>query len=393
MTCRPYSRSFPLFNFSPEFLSLLFFEAKSRSKTSDHNIQPAWSTMGKGKGHQSGGFGSKSQKATYAHEFHERVGEVKLSRPRRQSQSTSTLSSQQRPRLTRLSQLRGILQERHSQEAYELEQRRRRDGFLPQRDEDTCPKLAEVVSHPPGWILNYGKEQNPPEVVESLQSKCLKLIGEYIQEYLEAMGKNELHAALSLLPSETLATLSVVVSKTSGVNNDLAIVLGKHAHVEGLCFRAAHDDQTLNDEGLLELVPHLPSQGVHESWEELEDDHDHALVDVLHLEGCNVRLKRLELIDCPYITADAVIKLLEKCACITHLSLAGSLHTVEDGVRVFRELPNLLPGLQVLDITRCSWMTTSFLESFRQCYLSQKPPSVYCQGCFTGSIQGSGQDW
>jgi hypothetical protein len=351
--------------------------------------------MGKGKGHQAGGFGSKSQRTAFAQEVQEQALQLKLSRPsNRPQQQQSKRSSAERPRFTRLTQLKGMLRERQSQEAYGLMERRRRAGFLPRRDENPAPRAEQIASHPPGWIIYYGieKKEQTEESVESLQSKCVDVMSQYILEYLEALGRDELHAALSLVPSETLATLSVVISKQFGIDNDLAIVLGKHAHVEALCFRAAQNDETLNDEAIMELVPHLPTQGVQDSWEDLQD-RDDALVDVMQLEGCNIRLRRLELLDCRSISADALIALLEKCSCITHLSLAGSLNGVEDGVRVLRAIPDLLPALQVLDVTNCAWMTTSLLDCFVQCYQNQKPPVVHHQGCYTGPYQGSGHDW
>lgn len=337
--------------------------------------------MGKGKGRQAGYFGSKSQSAAFAQEMRHETRQIQLSRPKSQPQNPKR---HERPRLASLTQLRGILQERQSQEAHLLMERRRRAGFLPRRTEENnaVPRTKQSVSHPPGWMIEY--ECN----VESLQSKCVVVMGQYILEYLEALGKEELRALLSLLPSETLANLSVEVSKIKGINNDLAVVLGKHAHCEALCFRATQDEETLNDEGIRELIPHLPSQGVQDSWEDF-DGTDDALVDVMHLEGCNVRLKRLELLDCRSISADVLIELLEKCACITHLSLAGSLNGVEDGIKILRAIPNLLPALRVLDLTKCSWMTTSLLGSFAQCYQSfpNSPPTVHSQGCFTGSYE------
>ena len=271
-------------------------------------------------------------------------------------------------------------------------ERRRRAGFLPQKTESQ-PKSEPIVSHPPGYILNFGSNENKPSNVESLQSKCLATLSKYILEYEEAMGAEQIHAALSLLPSETIADLSVAISKTIGITNGLAIALGKHAHVDALSFRATQDDDGLDDDGLRQLVPHVPSAAVHDSWEDFGDS-DEALVDVMQLEGCNVRIKRLELLDCQLISADVLLDLLEKCACITHLSLSGSLNGTGEGERVFRSLPTLLPALEVVDVTRCAWVTTSVLDRFLSCYeSSQEAPLVLCQDCFVGSYEGSRRDW
>jgi hypothetical protein len=230
-------------------------------------------------------------------------------------------------------------------------------------------------------------------------------LGDYIVDYLEAMGREDLHAALSLLPSETLATLSVRISKNTGVTNDLAICLGQHAHVEALCFRAAgpstsHEEEEdhatntpLDDRGMLELVPRLPQTDddyARDSWECLFEDDNHTL-DVLQLEGCNLRLKRLELIDCSSLSATTLLMFLEKCSCITHLSLAGSLVPDRTVDQVLLSLPELLPALEVLDVTRCSWMSNALYSTFCQKLCTARdngraPLIVYYEGCNSGAV-------
>jgi hypothetical protein len=352
--------------------------------------------MGKGKGHQSGGFGCKSQRATYAQEIYEQVAKLKSSsrqsRQKQQSVNNNTnnkASLAERPRLrTGLAQLKGILRERQTHESFLLAERRRRGGFLPsltEDDDDTdASKAVEIVSHPPGWILKYAYDGKPQrkrdddasdvvdarQKIESLQEKCLPVLASCIMEYLEAMGPEDFHGALSLLPSDVLAKLSVAVSTThtTGVTNALAMVLGKHAHVEALSFReGAHFEDSLTDDGLLELVPLWDDSSLHvpDSWEDAEEkktaNNNNSLMmrmmmdfDMLQVEGCNLRLKRLELIDCQSLSADALITFFERCSCITHLSLSGSVPTIQDGIKVFLSLPELLPALQILDVTRCA---------------------------------------
>lgn len=378
--------------------------------------------MGKGKGRQSGIYGSKSQRAAHAWEWHEQYQDVVRSRPRCTALTPPrTISLDQRPRLTSLGRLNGILRERQYEESFELMERRRRDGFVPPRtaafhtsENDAIPTLDD---HPPGWILQYGKDLAPCQqipVVESLERHCLKVLSRYIMEYLEAMGREELHAALSLLSPDTLATLSITVSKGIGISDDLAYCIGKHAHVEELSLRSNvkigtgsnnHNHNHLTDQGLFHLVPRLPypAQGdngherILEDWEDMyNNQHDdtlenrHSLAwDVFHLDGVNVGLKRLELIDCLYLSASAVLALLEKCTCITHLSLAGSIEVIDDGVEVMQALPERLTELQVLDVTRCSWGTGDVLAQMRAAYekgySSRKPPIVHSQGLLPSS--------
>jgi hypothetical protein len=392
----------------------------------------------KGKGRQSGGFGSKSHRAAHNFEWRDQADQevgFNLASRQKTAASSNTAASQSRPRLTRLGQLKGILRERHFQESHELLERRRRLGFVPDRTRNETPTpTPKVEAHPPGWILHYGKKK-PGEIleatakhisavrIESLESKCLKVLSLYILEYLEAMGIEELHAALSMLPPETLSALSEAISKGKGMSDDLAYVVGKHAHVNELCFKSTTsigDGNILTDKGIIELVPRLPTTSergddYEETWEDWEeaykdesDDEEEfqkrqgLVVDPLHLEGVNVALSRLELVDCLYISADALLALLEKCACITHLSLAGSIQVVEDGRRLLLALPELLPALQVLDVTRCCWMSASVLKQMQCTYMEKysfrKPPIVHCEGCFLteqfqqGSIV-SGPDW
>lgn len=374
--------------------------------------------MGKGKGRQSGRFGSKSQRAAHAYEWQEQVDQVVRSRPPATVSSergNATFPTQrQRPRLLGLGQLKGILRERQYQESYELRERRRRAGFLPSLSNTIDPtnqtSIPKLTDHPPGWILHHDTKRETdrasPGGIESLQAKCLKLLSRYIPEYLEATGLEGLHSALSLLPGDTLADLSIAVSKTHGISDDYAYCIGKHAHVEGLCFRSnLHIQEGMNDfltdQGIMDLVPRLPSSMTPpeieidekrlEDWESLyRDDVDDGwetqqslTVDVLQLDGVNVGLKRLELIDCLYLSAHSILTLFQKCACITHLSLAGSIQVIQDGRDVVRGIPELLPILQVLDVTRCAWVTGDLLNEMRQAYATLYPsrmiPVVHAQ--------------
>lgn len=362
--------------------------------------------MGKGKGRQSGGFSRKSERAAYRQELQQQVSKFassssRLRRQKGQEQKASPPSL--RPRLrTGLSQLKCILRERRLHDSFLAAERRRRNGFLPRPDggdgNGTSNEPVKIVFHPPGWIVNYGKpkgEEVEATKIQSLQGKCLSVLADCILGYLEAMGSEDLHRVLSFLPSDTLAELSVAISSSVGVTNELAVVLGKHPHVESIAFRAADQfEDSISDDGLLELVP-LRDQSpyIPESWEDTDEGNIGRLVgfDMLQVNGFNLRLKRLELIDCQSLSVDALVTFFERCSCITHLSLAGSLASIQDGSELFRRLPELLHNLQVLDVTRCTWISTSALDSFVQSYYREgkNPPVVHCEGCFSNTHWGT----
>jgi hypothetical protein len=294
--------------------------------------------------------------------------------------------------------------------------------------------------------------------MSSLQSKCLGVLGRFLPDYLHAMGREDLNAALSLLPGDTLTTLSIMVSRSpgGGITNDLCYALGaNHADLDRLSLRAAPQckmssssssdtTDTLTDEGLLSLIPPLARSGqtsdngddgggggtgssraapkAYDSWEDYlsedeKNDVDHSLFSsslhsMLHLgESCYslLRLRRLELIDCQFVSAGAVRQFLQRCSGMTHLSVRGSIFlrtpiqleeendtndthatnnnnkgrggdSTRDGAkgkgdpsislssfygpeRLLLELPDLLPALQVLDLSHCAWVTTSLLEA------------------------------
>jgi hypothetical protein len=339
--------------------------------------------MGKGKGHQSGSFGRKSQGAAFRHEFQEQVSQVHLNRPK--PVTTKSTLTKERPRLASLGQLKGLIQERQSYEQFEMMQERRRNGFVPHAK---LPQLQSdpIETHPPGWMLYYGEPDPIDPTVELLQKSCRKMLAKHLQDYLEAMGPQDFHGALSLLPSGTLSALSVEISKSGGITNELALVLGCHSHVERLSFHAAlHIDETLTDEGIEALVPYMPEQDTHDSWEEMETS-----IDLLQLQGVSVRLKRLELIHCHLLTFGALERLFTKCSCITHLSLAGSL-SADDGPQVLLHLSQWLPGLQVLDLSQCSWVTAELLHVFSNGY-EIRGPRVYSKGCAM-TTTGSRGEW
>lgn len=343
--------------------------------------------MGKGKGRA-------SAKNALHWEIQQEVRKVYNSSTSGNNRTTENSDDRrQRPRLkVGLGQLRNLLRERQSYEKYEWMQQRRRAGFLLNEDQRSLTQvksqevvptkaLGSLLFSPSQYMSHFEGSPTP-----SLQTSCLGILGEYIIQYLDAMGIEELHAALSLLPSEALAVLSVAVSRATGVDNRLAYALGRHPHVEALCFRAPRDiatneERSLSDRGLIDLIPDTPcsTTEINTLWEDMDEDNDDGLSKLV--EASMFRLKRLELVDCPSLTATGILAFLEKCPFITHLSLAGCLNRNEGGIEVMHALPTLLPALKVLDVTRCSWATSALIKDIIRVYenIQQIPPAVHFQ--------------
>jgi hypothetical protein len=177
------------------------------------------------------------------------------------------------------------------------------------------------------------------------------------------------------------------------------------------------DTRWLSDEGLLALCPRLLPQinvsgrAFHDDWETLDVDLDLTS----RLAGC-FHLTRLELIDIPLralsakggVTLGALRHVLQCCPGITHLGLSGCFYNTgsvreagEDvnlllcgtkllvsqpltadgddkvsqrlsqydgfdciGMSEIKGLHQLLPELQVLDLSHCNWVTPMMLFRF-----------------------------
>ena len=177
------------------------------------------------------------------------------------------------------------------------------------------------------------------------------------------------------------------------------------------------DTRWLSDEGLLALCPRLLPQALssdayNDDWETLDVDLDLTR----RMAGC-FHLKRLELVDIPLcsesmqggISLEALRHVLQSCPGITHLGLSGCFYnctdmisrkTTEDviiflcGTNSTSSTPaksntntashydnnyeyasdhnmcdikgvhQLVPDLQVLDISRCCWVTPTMLLRF-----------------------------
>lgn len=225
--------------------------------------------MGKGKGHQAGGFASKAMNRQFDLEWRE---QLPLQRKRRSPITTisTTTSERESPRI-RLNSLQGLLQEREYEDRIEHRTMRQKKStmlVMLQRPFTTKPHTTA-----PGWVVYHGQQQQqqqPPSsghlpcnrVSCSLQSISLQALAPVLPDYIDAWGSDMVHHYLSLLPEDTLTELSVRVSSTIGMTNALCKVLGQHPHVRCLSLVAPRtddeDDSTwraLTDDAILELVP------------------------------------------------------------------------------------------------------------------------------------------
>eukprot|EP00531_Pseudo-nitzschia_arenysensis_P001755 CAMPEP_0116152260 /NCGR_PEP_ID=MMETSP0329-20121206/20552_1 /TAXON_ID=697910 /ORGANISM="Pseudo-nitzschia arenysensis, Strain B593" /LENGTH=535 /DNA_ID=CAMNT_0003648961 /DNA_START=110 /DNA_END=1717 /DNA_ORIENTATION=- len=466
----------------------------------------------KGKGRQSGGFGSKSLKANH-HEEVRKLRDETLKWTRRETAGFVAWSNAHQRQQRRLAgerpkfalalrrNLNGILHERQALRSHQLRERRRRNGFLPRDDRDMVSSFVEDnvsngLSHPSGWLIRHGNSSNGDvfdqiadetemedmdtfgvhkrRSVPMLQTLALKVFAHYIRDYRSAMGDEELYGALSILPPESITDLSILLSSETAASNtspvrkrsserggdrrrrrdhdtdldsppvlymddDLAMLLGQHQHVEHLCFRSRLTTSTgrgtLTNVGLEALIPRNPvlPQGRHrrrrkddsqycdrkskteedesstanedipESWEDGDDssnsddmfDFEQVDIDVCNnspmisgSSGCNLRLRRLELLDLTCAdnsidvhvddngnasTTSILLRWFEKCLGITHLSLAGSFRVHHEvGRAILLSLPSILPFIEVLDVTRCPWATDSLLARMMNGYFQNQ---------------------
>lgn len=345
--------------------------------------------MGKGKGRG-------SAKSVFYHDIQEELSKKATTRKKPVNKPPS-----HRPRLTTgLGTLRNLIRERRSYEHFEWTQQRRRAGYIPQKSTTVAnPDVEEIdPAELLGTAIFSSSERKgffETSTVSSLQTTCLKVLGKYLVDYLDAMGVQQLHSALSLLPSETLAALSMLTSYSTGVDNNLAHVLGAHSHVTCLSLRATNIDDSFVDDGLLSLLPEFEksSSDLQSSWEDLADDD--VFEDIMsqdEFDGAASCLLRLELVECPSITVDGLLAFLEKQPFIKRLSIAGCFNREDGGEKLLQRLPQLLPSLESLDLRRCSWVSKSSIDSLAKAYEQNQngSPDIYCQD---GQIQGGYEAW
>ena len=300
-----------------------------------------------------------------------------------------------------------------------------------------------------GWIMSQGQAVLPsvgnvsapssstPTPFLSLQDMCLAVLAKYLNEYLVAMGVEELHVHLSMLPPGSLSMLSVLVSRHVGMTDEMT-TLFRHTGLERLSLVAptVDDDDdgnnacwnALTDNGLLSVLPsendrhrltdkaashtspsmsswqdtsvaglagvdhngndvNNKTSGVSseenddgdessaswDSWDDDDLDEFHSTSAALWCAMPLVRWKRLELGNLQLVTLRTVRTLLEKAS--TTLTHLSFAGSLDSGTgpEVLLNLLEWVPHLTVLDLSFCA----SWLnEALLRCFLQQNPTVI-----------------
>jgi len=314
--------------------------------------------MGKGKGHQAGAFASKAMNRQFQLEWHE---QLPSSRKRRSAKKPD--QARERPKIQWHS-LQGLLQQREYDDRLE---------YRAMRQKKSVTNHPNKQQNPPGWVVYYGADDPRTDytsgAIPSLQSLALQALAPALQDYIDAWGSELVQYHLSLLPSDTLTDLSVLVSSKIGMTNEICKVLGPHDHVKALCLVAPQTDdeddsrwKALTDDAILEIIPQwgIQRETIPNSWEEDTTTFDGAW------KGC-VKLQRLELGHVPHLSVETLSALLRKCGGITHLGIVGSLG-YNSGPEILWKMHDLLPKLQVLDLSHTPWLTEELVRGIFKAY-------------------------
>ena len=432
--------------------------------------------MGKKKGRQSGQFSSKSKRAAHVSELNEAISEVRLKnsnhnmtssnkvmvkeqmrsqhshgsanycRHHRLHLSTGSLVGQERKVVTSMSRLKGLLRERLLEDRALASHVRRqqwlfstnsgnhpdpettRSRCLSSMSSSTSTRREEEAGSGTaiGWILSYEhreymagireydeeKKRLRRMVAPSLEDLCLKELGSVLKDYISYFGRDYMHHRMEFFTSDLLSSLS---KHCHDINNDIAFVLGNHAHLEHLVLHSKRcptsttaTDQSnagdecccLNDEAFLPLIPQMALKQDEEVKEEVtrsahhpssdEEEVEEESWETLDLDGVGYqgcwKLERLEIRDYQATVVTNLIHFLGKCPRITHLSLSCSLTEVSGPKVLFARdcctvgcyddmadvsttsmggtIVDKLCNLQVLDLSGCSWVSYDILYSF-----------------------------
>lgn len=325
--------------------------------------------MGKKKGRQSGGFGSKAKRAAWSLEWQALASEVHTTSRNRASsrgptKQTPPTTIADRPKL-RLTHVQHILQERFHYDRIEDAAHRQRS---------TIQKQKATVQKVQSPLVIYDNEHDEYRE-RGLVLLCIQSLVPVLHEYLNAMGKEALHAHLSLLPAKTLTALSVELSvRGMWTSLDLIYCVTHHAHISRLAVWLSPNKRMvdINDALLwqpLSMLLQEHHRPVPESWEDAVDEqppqHDYFVTR---------RLQRLDLRNVCEIDNETPQSLVSSTG--THVSISKSL-SIHSGPQFLENLPR--DSLQVLDVSDCSWVTQNMLLKVQELYPNLQ--ELCAEGC------------
>lgn len=192
-----------------------------------------------------------------------------------------------------------------------------------QDEEMDCNKHHEL-----GWLALYGDDEDEKLEEElmsdSLQARCIPVLARALSCFVDALGVNDLHSHLSLLPSTTLSALSIESGRQGCMTEQVAYILGHHDHMERLLMCAS------------------------------------TLASVSScLYPCG-NLQRLEFVHMASLSSPILKAIVTQCPKLTHLSLSNSPCT--DPYELISVLKD--SSLQVLDLSCNDWITDQWLVFF-----------------------------
>lgn len=273
-------------------------------------------------------------------------------------------------------------------------------GDATNEEADECMKV--------GWLMDYnhrevlaGIEPQKKGDVASLETLSSRSFALVLKEYIDACGREYVRERIAVLPGNLIMSISVECKE---VTDSVAYVLGRHSHVENLVLNARQDFHYTSaiDDGFDENIERLTSGGLLsmnsqiqeygskqttgmlqdefiDSWEELDTDEDFEILhgQVESIQGC-CNLQRLELRNFTVDTAADFIEILRSFPKLTHLSLGKSLNSIsgpevllwDDGAEESswksqtKTMVDVLPNLQILDLSGCHWLHYDLLASF-----------------------------
>lgn len=215
--------------------------------------------------------------------------------------------------------------------------------------------------HSIGWVLGYSGEKEDvlkrkrkdDPCIPSLSRLCIDALAKVLPMYTKAIEFDDLKTVLGSLGPHALAMLSACVE----VDDNLALLLGQHVDLDCLVLKSKSNK--LTDKAINGLTPRLLNASGDaddcKDWEETINEPE--------VIGC-MNLRRLELLDAQAISFEAMGNFLRFSPCITHLSISNSFDNVT-GPRLLLDdssnLFSLLPRLQLLDLSHCSWLDDSIL--------------------------------